>query len=160
MPRGDFLKRFYQRYIWERGKETYFISFIFFLLAIIFSRLIVLNVERGSRLFGFFYIKNYHIHHFYWGVIILIISHWLAIIRYRRIYRRYFRAAMSVAFGIGLGLIVDEIGLFLTMEFGIKGDYWAPQSYYAMLLVSGIFLYFLLRGGKRGRETSSPVRAE
>ncbi|GAI91150.1 unnamed protein product [marine sediment metagenome] len=39
---------------------------------------------------------------------------------------------------------MDEFGLLLTMEFGLKGNYWAPQSYYAIAVATSIFALFLL----------------
>jgi hypothetical protein len=53
-----------------------------------------------------------HFHHFWYGLTMVIIVGWVAIAydipRYRRIY--------AVVFGLGCGLIGDEIGLFLTMS--------------------------------------------
>lgn len=43
----------------------------------------------------------------------------------------------------GWDLLVDEFGLLLTMEFGLKGNYWAPQSYYAIVVATSIFALFL-----------------
>ncbi|MEA1964725.1 MAG: hypothetical protein U9O41_06325 [Candidatus Aerophobetes bacterium] len=133
----------YRRHI-EGKKEAFFWTFIAFGVSIIVSRLIVLDVEKGEAIFSYLYIKGYHIHHFYYGILLLIISNWLALIRYKRLYRRIFKALASIMFGGGLGLVTDEFGLLLTMEFGIKGSYWAPQSYYAIGTVSSILLGCLL----------------
>ncbi|GAI51662.1 unnamed protein product, partial [marine sediment metagenome] len=67
-----------------------------------------------------------------------------ALIRYKRLYRRVFKRITSVIFGGGLGLVVDEFGLLLTMEFGLRGNYWAPQSYYAIGVTTSLFLGSLL----------------
>jgi len=68
----------------------------------------------------------------------------MALIKYKRLYKRVFKGVASIMFGGGLGLVVDEFGLLLTMEFGIRGNYWAPQSYYAIGAVASIFLGCLL----------------
>lgn len=138
------LVRFYNRYVFERKKESFFWTFAAFGFTVILSRLIVLDVERGKALFSYLYIKGYHIHHFYYGIIFLILSNWLALIRYKKLYKRLFKIIASIMFGGGLGLVVDEFGLLLTMEFGIKGNYWAPQSYYAIGTVSSVLLLCLL----------------
>ena len=136
--------RWYEKYIIEKGKETFLWSFIAFVVSIAVSRLIVLDVEKGRAIFGYLYIKGYHIHHFYYGILLLIFSNWMSLIRYRRLHRRIFKGVASIMFGGGLGLVVDEFGLLLTMEFGIKGNYWAAQSYYAIAVTGFIFLLFLL----------------
>ena len=138
------LKRWYGRCILEKGKETFLWAFVAFGISVGISRAIVLDVEKGKAIFGYLYIKGYHIHHFYWGILLLISSSWLALIRYKRMHRRVFKGIASIMFGGGLGLVTDEFGLLLTMEFGIKGNYWAPQSYYAIGVTSAIFLGYLL----------------
>jgi len=138
------MRKWYERYIIEKGKETFLWSFIAFVVSVGVSRLIVLDVERGKAIFGYLYIKGYHIHHFYYGILLLIFSNWMSLIRYRRLHRRIFKGVASIMFGGGLGLVADEFGLLLTMEFGIKGNYWAAQSYYAIAVTGFIFLLFLL----------------
>ncbi len=136
--------RFYGRYIHGNGKETLLWALIAFASSVGISRLIALDTEKGKAIFGYLYIKGYHIHHFYWGILLLILSNWMTLIKYKRLYKRVFKGMASIMFGGGLGLIVDEFGLLLTMEFGIKGNYWAPQSYYAIGVVSSLFLVCLL----------------
>ncbi len=134
----------YERCIIEKGKESLLWAFIAFATSVLVSRSVVLDVEKGKAIFSYFYIKGYHIHHFYYGILLLIFSNWLALIRYKRLYKRIFKGIASVMFGGGLGLVVDEFGLLLTMEFGIKGNYWALQSYYAIGVTTFIFLGCLL----------------
>jgi len=136
--------RWHERCIIEKGKESLLWAFIAFATSVLVSRAVVLDVEKGKAIFGYFYIKGYHIHHFYYGILLLILSNWLALIRYKRLYRRVFKGIASVMFGGGLGLVADEFGLLLTMEFGLKGNYWAPQSYYAIGVTTCLFLGSLL----------------
>ncbi|TKJ45192.1 hypothetical protein CEE35_05100 [Candidatus Aerophobetes bacterium Ae_b3b] len=138
------IARWWERCIIEKGKESLLWAFIAFATSVLVSRAVVLDVEKGKAIFGYLYIKGYHIHHFYFGILFLILSNWLALIRYKRLYRRVFKRITSVIFGGGLGLVVDEFGLLLTMEFGLKGNYWAPQSYYAIGVTTFLFLGSLL----------------
>jgi len=73
--------------------------------------------------------RGYHIHHFWFGLAMLIIGGWLGI-SYRD--ERSDRFA-SIVFGAGSGLVGDEIGLLLTL-----GDYWTEITYTFMILVSSI----------------------
>lgn|GEM_PF-2777087 len=145
----DFLTKIYLKYILKRGKEAPFISFIFFLLTIFTSRLTVMWVEAGRPLLKFFMVYDYHIHHFYLGIFLLIASNLLFSIRNKNEWMREIKILSSILFGIGLGFITDEFSLLLTMEFDIKGEYWAPHSYYLMALLSGIFASILLFKKKR-----------
>jgi hypothetical protein len=61
-----------------------------------------------------------HIHHFWYGIAILAIGGWLGI-SYQS--HRIDRIA-AILFGLGGGLIGDEVGLLLTM-----GDYWTGLTY-------------------------------
>jgi len=135
---------FYATKVVEKGKETLVWSFAAFSMAIILSRLVVLDVEKGKAIFGYLYIRGYHIHHFYYGIILLIVSNWLALIHYKNLYKRFFKGVASIFFGGGLGLVIDEFGLLLTMEFGLKGNYWAPQSYYAIGITTCIFVILII----------------
>jgi len=138
------MKKWYRRYIIKKGKETFLWAFIAFTVSVGVSRLIALDIEKGRAIFGYLYIKGYHIHHFYYGILLLILSNWMSLIRHRKLHRRLFKGVTSIMFGGGLGLVVDEFGLLLTMEFGLKGNYWAPQSYYAIAVAISIFTLFLL----------------
>lgn len=134
----------YNKYIFEKGKESILWAFIAFNFTIVISRLIVLDVERGKAFFGYLYIKGYHIHHFYYGILLLIISNWLTLVKYKKLYNIFFKRMASIMFGGGFGLISDEFGLLLTMEFGMKGNYWAAQSYYAVAIGNILFIVCLL----------------
>jgi hypothetical protein len=72
---------------------------------------------------------GYHIHHFYFGIILLVIAGWLAIVERPYIKNRY----LAVIYGVGLGLFLDEIGLLLTW-----GDYFSGLTYIITLFVLGV----------------------
>lgn len=74
---------------------------------------------------------GYHIHHFYFGFMLIIIAGWLAITGSDLISRK----KIALIYGAGLGLFMDEIGLLLTW-----GDYYSSLSYTLSLFVAGIFL--------------------
>jgi len=97
------VQRFYERYVSGNGKETLLWAFIAFASSIGISRLSVLDAEKGRAIFGYLYIKGYHIHHFYYGLLLLILSSWMALIKYKRLYKRVFKGVASIMFGGGLG---------------------------------------------------------
>lgn len=82
-------------------------------------------------------IRDYNIHHFYYGIALLIISNWILLVtRTERLMR-----IAAVMFGAGLGLITDEIGLLLTCSSNGKiCDYYARQSYDFAIIMTLIFM--------------------
>lgn len=66
--------------------------------------------------------SGYHIHHFWYGIILLAIGGWIGI-SYNE--PRIDKIA-AVIFGAGGGLIGDEVGILLALE---EHNYWAGISY-------------------------------
>lgn len=134
----------YETYIVKRGKQYLFITFITFLLTIFISRCIVMWIEAGRPFLNFFRFSDYHIHHFYLGILLVILSNWFLLFWGKKRYIEKIKSSSSILFGVGFGLIIDESGLLLTMELDIKGNYWAPHSYYFMGILSAVFLFSIL----------------
>ncbi|HJX24223.1 MAG TPA: hypothetical protein VJ574_07480 [Candidatus Bathyarchaeia archaeon] len=63
---------------------------------------------------------GFHIHHFWYGLAMLAVGGWLGISYHSE---RIDRVA-AILFGVGGGLIGDEVGLLLTL-----GDYWTEITY-------------------------------
>ncbi len=70
-----------------------------------------------------------HFHHFWYGLVMLVVAGWLAIASNRPEYDRVY----AVVFGLGLGLVGDETGLLLTF-----GDYHSDLTYF--IFVAGFCL--------------------
>lgn len=89
-----------------------------------------------ARVFTFFFpsvvleVQGFHIHHFWYGLALLVIGGWLGI-NYRDDQTERIAA---IIFGVGGGLVGDEIGLLLTF-----GDYYSELTF--TFLVS--FLVFV-----------------
>ena len=82
------------------------------------------------------WVKGYRVHHFFFGIGLLVIGGWLGHIQCGQRLVTWISAGL---YGGGLGLIVDEFGLLLTF-----GDYWAIQSYIFFVLISLFLLITLL----------------
>jgi hypothetical protein len=76
-----------------------------------------------------------HIHHFWYGIIMLAIGGWLGI-SYNE--ERIDRLA-AVIYGAGGGLIGDEVGLLLTF-----GNYWTGMTYTIIVIFLGFASAFIL----------------
>ena len=129
------VKSLFYSEIMKRREINPFLIFISFIISFGLSRLIV-NLFPDIGLI----IKEYHIHHFYYGVALLAISNWICLINNTR---RLSRIA-AVLFGAGLGLITDEIGLLLTCSSNGKVcDYYARQSYDLAIILTLLFLVLI-----------------
>ena len=80
----------------------------------------------------FWEVSGYHIHHFWYGLVMLAIGGWLGIsVENERVNR-----VAAILFGAGGGLIGDEVGLLLTLE---SESYWTEITYTSVIL----FLAFI-----------------
>jgi hypothetical protein len=79
-----------------------------------------------------------HLHHFWYGLVLIVVSGGLGIVhddpRYRRLY--------AVLFGLGGGLVGDEVGLLMTF-----GNYDSVITLYFFVIVvsAGVLLTLLSR---------------
>jgi hypothetical protein len=79
-----------------------------------------------------------HCHHFWYGLIMVVATGWLSIVSNRPQHDRVY----AIVFGLGAGLIGDEVGLLLTL-----GDYQSGLTYdffVGVLSLSGL-AFLLLR---------------
>jgi len=90
-----------------------------------------------------FITSGYHIHHFWYGIILLAIGGWIGI-SYNE--PRIDKIA-AVIFGAGGGLIGDEVGILLALE---EHNYWAGMSY-TFVVILLVFASILVLVNKYSR---------
>jgi hypothetical protein len=76
-----------------------------------------------------------HIHHFWFGILLLAVSGWLGI-SYNDVDADRLAA---ILYGAGGGLIIDEVGLLLTF-----GDYWTNLTYTILTVVVTLVIVLIL----------------
>jgi hypothetical protein len=126
----------------KRKLATPFIMFVFFLGTFIASRIVAYYLPGINRAYS-----PYHIHHFFYGILALIISNWISLVGKGR---RLMWVAAAI-FGAGLGAIFDEIGMMIIC--GTPGTvcdpdilYWARFNYdIIMYVVIGFLLILYFR---------------
>lgn len=119
---------------------SYLLSFLLIRLSVLIAGSVkhetVMAIKEGTIDANIYIGRNiiiygYHIHHFYFGILLLGIAGWLAIVG-----NEYFsKAKLAVMYGAGLGLFMDEIGLLLS-----EGDYFSPLSYLLGIFLLGILI--------------------
>ena len=108
-----------------------FVVLVSFLLTFITVRTYVLLDVFGIVEDPYLYIKGYHVHHLNYGIVIMAIAGFLALI-YQNTKNRL---KIGVLYGIGMGLTFDEIGMWFKLE----NDYWTRMSYDAIIIIAMIF---------------------
>jgi hypothetical protein len=109
-----------------------FLMLAFFLASFAIARLFTAFFPLGRLM-----VSGYHVHHFWYGLALLVIGGWLGI-NYRDDQTERIAA---ILFGIGGGLIGDEIGLLLTF-----GNYYSEVTYtFVIGLLAFAFMLTLFR---------------
>jgi len=101
-----------------RGAEKPNLSFI--MLVFFLASFAVARVFTAFFPSAMLVVQGYHIHHFWYGLALLVIGGWLGI-NYRDDHTERIAA---VIFGVGGGLVGDEVGLLITL-----GDYYSELTY-------------------------------
>ncbi len=132
------------------------VSFLFtFIIVRIYVILGTIGIIEDPHL----YIRGYHIHHLNYGIFILAFAGILALF----FQNAKNRLRIGIVYGIGLGLTVDEFGMWFKLE----NDYWTRLSYDAIIVVGLIFasiVYFpsfwrgLIHHTKKGIEKIKSVK--
>ncbi len=118
--------------------SSYLLSFLFIRVAVIIAGSVQSPASQAAKAGELrFYVGTnvilfgYHIHHLTFGIILIALAGWFAIVG-----SRYFgRRDLALMYGIGMGLFMDEVGMLLSW-----GDYWSTTTYILSLLLAGIFL--------------------
>jgi hypothetical protein len=76
-----------------------------------------------------------HIHHFWFGIILLAVGGWLGI----NSRQKDVDLAAAILYGVGGGLIVDEVGLLLTF-----GDYWTELTWGILVVMLSVISVLIL----------------
>ena len=79
-----------------------------------------------------------HLHHFVWGIAILIIVGFLGLM----VEEATWHPRFAVLFGVGVGLIVDELVIIVTFQDLYWSDAGQVSVDVALLLIGGAGLYF------------------
>ena len=124
----------------EEGKRVYnhglaFLALLSFLIAFstarIFTSLFPTTIVQTGGI---------HFHHFWYGLAMVVVAGWIGI---STTYKRN-RPIIAVVFGIGCGLIGDELGLLLTL-----GNYHSFITYpvvVLMVVISSLAILTVQRG--------------
>ncbi len=136
----DLIARVYQQDIIATGKQPTFFILLSFLITFVVIRLIThaIRQDRFRRLRNLTP-RGTHIHHLVWGILLLLITGYVAI----ALDPAGKREILAILFGTGAALTLDEFALWLHLE----DVYWAKQgrdSIDAVVITSAILALLIL----------------
>ena len=118
-----------------------FIASVSFLITFIGVRLLVSLVTHNRGPFDWVMVRGRHIHHLVWGILILLLVGYGWLLDLGRSHSPmsiFLSRLMSVSYGVGAALTLDEFALWLNLE---PGAYWTSSgrlSIDAVILFGGI----------------------
>lgn len=158
----------------DRPRRRMFIASVSFLITFLGVRLIVDMIMRDRGPFEWVVVRGVHIHHLVWGILILLLVGYGWLLDLGRSHSPmsiFFSRLMSVSYGVGAALTLDEFALWLNLE---PNAYWSRQGrlsidaviLFGSLLAVGAWgapffrgLYWMwTRRGAFGRGLISPIR--
>jgi hypothetical protein len=119
----DDITRAYDQHIQVAGKETHFLILVAFVLSFGFIRTSAHMIHAQVSWWpGNVETKGgTHIHHMVWGILLLVVMGYLGIAT--DLPDPWFEFVV-VAFGVGMGLTMDEFALWLNLQ----DVYWSPKG--------------------------------
>ncbi len=141
-----FIPRKVKNEIYKRRRSTPFLISISFLASFLTARLWVILLQADDRVTPEttytvgrnLVMGGYHVHHITYGIILLAISAWLAINYWSKTIARI----SSILYGIGLGLIVDELGFIIGGITPYRADTEVFYVVVGVLAVLASIVYF------------------
>jgi hypothetical protein len=121
---GD-IAGFYQRDIVRPGKEEAFWVLVAFIATFLVTRGITTWVRRSDASVHGLRIRDIHVHHLVWGILLVLVCGYLAIAHGVR------TDWLAVLFGVGAALTLDEFALWLHLE----DVYWSERGRHSVNVV-------------------------
>src|SRR5580704_12225546 len=125
----------------DRPRRRMFIASVSFLITFIGVRLMVSLITHQHGPFGWVMVRGRHIHHLVWGILILLLVGYGWLLDLGRSHSPmsiFFSRLMSVSYGVGAALTLDEFSLWLNLD---PNEYWSREgriSIDAVILFCGI----------------------
>jgi hypothetical protein len=125
----------------DRPRRRMFIASVSFLITFVGVRLLVSLVTHQHGPFEWVMVRGRHIHHLVWGILILLFVGYGWLLDLGRSHSPtsiFLSRLMSVSYGVGAALTLDEFALWLNLE---PDAYWSSSgrlSIDAVILFGGI----------------------
>ena len=112
----------------DRPRRRMFIASVSFLITFAGVRLLVRMITHNHGPFNWVVVRGHHIHHLVWGILILLLVGYGWLLDLGRSHSPlsiFFSRLMSVSYGAGAALTLDEFSLWLNLD---PNDYWSREG--------------------------------
>jgi hypothetical protein len=112
----------------DRPRRRMFIASVSFLLTFVGVRVLVHRIVNHEGHFQWVVIHGTHIHHLVWGILILLLVGYGWLLDLGRSHTPlsiFFSRLMSVSYGVGAALTLDEFSIWLDLE---PDAYWSRSG--------------------------------
>jgi hypothetical protein len=127
----------------DRPRRRMFIASVSFLITFLGVRLLVSLIIHNEGPFQWVMVRGLHIHHLVWGILILLSVGYGWLLDLGRSHSPlsiFFSRLMSVGYGVGAALTLDEFALWLNLE---PAAYW---SHTGRLSIDAVILFGSILG--------------
>jgi hypothetical protein len=112
----------------DRPRRRMFLASVSFLVTFLGVRILVQLISRHVGPFQWVMVRGHHIHHLVWGILILLLVGYGWLLDLGRSHSPlsiFFSRLMSVSYGVGAALTLDEFALWLNLE---PDAYWSREG--------------------------------
>jgi hypothetical protein len=112
----------------DRPRRRMFIASVSFLITFVGIRIVVYRIVNHEGRLQWVMVHGLHIHHLVWGILILLLVGYGWLLDLGRSHSPlsiFFSRLMSVGYGVGAALTLDEFALWLNLE---PNAYWSSAG--------------------------------
>ncbi|MDR3771827.1 MAG: hypothetical protein P4L26_00675 [Terracidiphilus sp.] len=127
----------------DRPRQRMFIASVAFVVTFVGVRVLVMLIRRDVGPFEWVTVRGHHIHHLVWGILVLLLVGYGWLLDLGRSHSPlsiFFSRLMSVSYGVGAALTLDEFALWLNLE---PDAYWTREG---RLSIDAVILFGSLLG--------------
>ena len=111
----------------DRPRRRMFLASFSFLITFVGVRVLVSLIVHNRGPFQWVMVGGHHIHHLVWGILILLLVGYGWLLDLGRSHSPmsiFFSRLMSISYGVGAALTLDEFALWLNLA----NVYWSPEG--------------------------------
>jgi hypothetical protein len=133
----------FHQHVRDRPKRRLLLAAIGFLATFAVARAIAYAAYRNVGPFHYIYFRGTHIHHLVWGILLLLLVGFCWLIEVGTGAKSSSLLAsrlMSLLYGVGAALTLDELAIWLNLEEGVYGTRRDLASFDAVILFGAALL--------------------
>jgi hypothetical protein len=127
----------------DRPRQRMFIASVAFTITFVGVRALVMMIRANVGPFNWVTVGGKHIHHLVWGILILLLVGYGWLLDLGRSHTPlsiFFSRLMSISYGVGAALTLDEFALWLNLE---PDAYWTHEG---RVSIDAVILFGALLG--------------